>query len=61
MTVAALQFDAVSKIFPREGGGPRTALREVSLDVAAGSTVAVVGRSGISFSTRSTSCAVWRP
>ncbi len=51
MTSPALQFDAVSKVFPREGGGGRTALREISLEVAAGSTVAVVGRSGSGKST----------
>jgi ABC-type lipoprotein export system ATPase subunit len=51
MTVPALQFDAVSKIYPREGGGGRTALREISLAVAAGSVVAVVGRSGSGKST----------
>jgi len=51
MVAPALQFDAVSKIFPREGGGGLTALSQVSLTVVAGSTVAVVGRSGSGKST----------
>jgi len=51
MAALALQFDAVSRIYPREGGGGRIALKEVSLEVAAGSTVAVVGRSGSGKST----------
>ncbi len=51
MTAPALQFDAVSKIYPREGGGGRTALKEISLEVAAGSVAAVVGRSGSGKST----------
>src|SRR3954453_20665704 len=41
-----IHLAGVSRAFARRGAGPVTALADVSLDVAAGETVAVVGPSG---------------
>ncbi len=51
MPAPALRFESVSRLYPSPGGEPRPALREVSIEVASGEVVAVVGRSGSGKST----------
>jgi ABC-type lipoprotein export system ATPase subunit len=46
-----LSFHHVSKVYNSSGGGRRVVLRDVSIDVAAGRKVALVGRSGSGKST----------
>ncbi len=47
----ALELDRASRSFERQGGPPVHALREVSVEVPAGGTLAVIGRSGSGKST----------
>jgi ABC-type lipoprotein export system ATPase subunit len=51
MASIALSFQNVSKVYDESEAGPRWALRDVMLDVPAGQTVAIVGRSGSGKST----------
>ena len=51
MDASALSFTNVSKVYDGAGSAERYALRDVTFDVAAGKTVAIVGRSGSGKST----------
>ncbi|MSS70007.1 MAG: ABC transporter ATP-binding protein [Candidatus Latescibacteria bacterium] len=51
LTGSVLSFRNVSKIYESSGGGRRVVLRDVSIDVAGGRKVALVGRSGSGKST----------
>ncbi len=51
MSDPVLSFQSVSKAYPQPGGGSRVVLRDVTLDVAGGRKVALVGRSGSGKST----------
>ncbi|MCY4487106.1 MAG: ABC transporter ATP-binding protein [Deltaproteobacteria bacterium] len=51
MDGAALSFNNVSKVYDGAGSAERYALRDVTFDIAAGKTVAIVGRSGSGKST----------
>lgn len=51
MDASALSFNHVSKVYDGAGSVERYALRDVTFDVAAGNTVAIVGRSGSGKST----------
>jgi len=51
MEPAALRFSNVWKSYPRTAGGELHALRDVSFEVAAGRSVAIMGRSGSGKST----------
>ena len=51
VSTPALRFDQASRVYPSPGGTDRVALRAVSLEIAAGEVVAVVGRSGSGKST----------
>ena len=51
MDASALSFTDVSKVYDGAGSAERYALRDVTFDVAAGKTVAIVGRSGSGKST----------
>ncbi len=48
---AVLSFEGVSKVYGRQDGGGRYALRDVTCGVAAGGKVAITGRSGSGKST----------
>lgn len=47
----AIRLDRATKIFPSTNGGSFTAMREVTLDVAPGEFVTVVGPTGCGKST----------
>lgn len=51
MEPPALEFEKVTRRFPAPSGEPRTVLADLDLTVAAGESVAVVGRSGTGKST----------
>ncbi|MFQ5670527.1 MAG: ABC transporter ATP-binding protein [Acidobacteriota bacterium] len=51
MAAAALEFRNVSKVYRRTDGGQRYALRDVSLQVPSGRSLAITGRSGSGKST----------
>ncbi|MCB1182259.1 ABC transporter ATP-binding protein [bacterium] len=51
MAAPVLRFDEVTMAFPAGEAGPRTVLRDVSFDLPAGRSVALVGRSGSGKST----------
>ena len=51
MAAPVLRFDEVTMAFPAGEAGPRTVLRDVSFELPAGRSVALVGRSGSGKST----------
>src|SRR5215471_9454189 len=46
-----LEFENVSKLYPVSGGAPLAALKHVTFRIAAGRTIAIIGRSGSGKST----------
>ncbi|HET6279232.1 MAG TPA: ABC transporter ATP-binding protein [Candidatus Polarisedimenticolia bacterium] len=51
MDAIAVSFRNVSRSFPRAGGAPLHALRDISVDVRQGARVSIIGRSGSGKST----------